>query len=40
MTQRRPRRPEEEWIPKTKLGELVQEGLITIDKIFQIDPDN
>jgi small subunit ribosomal protein S5 len=35
MTMRRPRRPEEEWIPKTKLGELVQEGLITIDKIFQ-----
>ena len=35
MTMRRPRRPEEEWIPKTKLGELVQEGLISIDKIFQ-----
>ncbi len=26
---------EEEWIPKTKLGELVQQGLITLDKIFQ-----
>ena len=25
----------EEWIPKTKLGELVQQGLITLDKIFQ-----
>jgi small subunit ribosomal protein S5 len=25
----------EEWIPRTKLGELVQQGLITIDKIFQ-----
>jgi small subunit ribosomal protein S5 len=32
---RRPRRPEEEWIPKTKLGELVQDGLITIEKIYQ-----
>ncbi len=31
----RKRRIEEEWIPKTKLGELVQEGLITIEKIFQ-----
>ncbi|TFF99816.1 MAG: 30S ribosomal protein S5 [Promethearchaeota archaeon] len=29
------RRDSEEWIPKTKLGELVQQGLITIDKIFQ-----
>jgi small subunit ribosomal protein S5 len=26
---------DEEWIPKTKLGELVQQGLITLDKIFQ-----
>jgi small subunit ribosomal protein S5 len=26
---------EEEWIPKTKLGELVRQGLITLDKIFQ-----
>ncbi|MFX1375050.1 MAG: 30S ribosomal protein S5 [Promethearchaeota archaeon] len=26
---------EEEWIPKTKLGELVKQGLITLDKIFQ-----
>jgi len=26
---------EEEWIPKTELGELVQQGLITLDKIFQ-----
>jgi len=26
---------EEEWIPKTKLGELVKSGLITLDKIFQ-----
>ena len=25
----------EEWVPKTKLGELVQQGLITLDKIFQ-----
>ena len=31
----RKRRIEEEWIPKTKLGELVQEGLISIEKIFQ-----
>ncbi|MFX1410153.1 MAG: 30S ribosomal protein S5 [Promethearchaeota archaeon] len=26
---------DEEWLPKTKLGELVQQGLITLDKIFQ-----
>lgn len=26
---------EEEWIPKTRLGELVKQGLITLDKIFQ-----
>jgi small subunit ribosomal protein S5 len=26
---------EEAWIPKTQLGELVQSGLITIDKIFE-----
>lgn len=25
----------EEWIPKTRLGELVQQGLMTLDKIFQ-----
>ncbi|TFG16896.1 MAG: 30S ribosomal protein S5 [Promethearchaeota archaeon] len=25
---------EEAWIPRTKLGELVQQGLITLDKIF------
>ena len=25
----------EEWFPKTKLGELVKQGLITLDKIFQ-----
>ncbi|MFX0029452.1 MAG: 30S ribosomal protein S5 [Candidatus Hermodarchaeota archaeon] len=26
---------EEEWIPKTRLGELVKQGLITLDKIYQ-----
>jgi len=26
---------EEEWIPKTRLGELVKSGLITLDKIYQ-----
>ncbi|UCC20408.1 MAG: 30S ribosomal protein S5 [Promethearchaeota archaeon] len=26
---------DEEWIPKTRLGELVQQGLITLDKIYQ-----
>jgi small subunit ribosomal protein S5 len=26
---------DEEWIPKTKLGELVQQGLITLEKIYQ-----
>jgi len=26
---------EEGWIPKTKLGELVQQGLMTLDKIFE-----
>jgi len=31
----RSRRPEVEWIPKTKVGELVKDGLITLDKIFQ-----
>ncbi|MHA1670149.1 MAG: 30S ribosomal protein S5 [Promethearchaeota archaeon] len=31
----RPRNMEEAWIPKTQLGELVQSGLITIDKIFE-----
>ena len=24
----------EKWIPRTKLGELVQQGLITLDKVF------
>ncbi len=32
---RRRKEAEDLWIPKTKLGELVQQGLITIDKIFQ-----
>ena len=31
----RPRNMEEPWLPKTQLGELVQSGLITIDKIFE-----
>jgi small subunit ribosomal protein S5 len=31
----RQRNVEETWIPRTKLGELVQQGLITIDKIFE-----
>jgi small subunit ribosomal protein S5 len=26
---------EVEWVPKTRLGELVKDGLITLDKIFQ-----
>lgn len=26
---------EEEWVPKTKLGELVKSGLINLDKIYQ-----
>ena len=26
---------DEVWIPKTRLGELVQQGLMTLDKIFQ-----
>jgi len=26
---------EEEWVPKTRLGELVKQGLITLDKIYQ-----
>ncbi|MFW9949911.1 MAG: 30S ribosomal protein S5 [Candidatus Thorarchaeota archaeon] len=26
---------EDTWVPKTKLGELVKEGLINIDKIFE-----
>lgn len=26
---------EEVWVPKTRLGELVQQGLITLDKIYQ-----
>lgn len=29
------RRVEEEWIPKTKLGELVQEGLISLQQIYE-----
>ena len=28
-------RVEKEWIPKTKLGELVKEGLIDLNRIFQ-----
>ncbi len=31
----RKRRVEDEWIPKTKLGELVLEGLIDLPRIFQ-----
>jgi small subunit ribosomal protein S5 len=31
----RQRNVEETWIPRTKLGDLVQQGLITIDKIFE-----
>mgnify|MGYP006296911593 CR=1 FL=1 len=31
----RRRRNQEEWIPKTKLGELVEEGLIGLPQIFQ-----
>ena len=31
----RQRNVEEVWVPRTKLGELVQQGLITIDKIFE-----
>ena len=31
----RQRSVEETWIPRTKLGDLVQQGLITIDKIFE-----
>ncbi|MHA1525982.1 MAG: 30S ribosomal protein S5, partial [Promethearchaeota archaeon] len=31
----RPRRVEEVWIPRTKLGELVKEGLIDLTRIFQ-----
>ena len=30
----RSRNMEEVWVPRTKLGELVQQGLITLDKIF------
>ena len=26
---------EETWVPRTKLGEMVLKGLITIDKIFE-----
>lgn len=26
---------DEEWVPKTRLGELVVQGLITLDKIYQ-----
>lgn len=29
------RKIEEEWLPKTRLGELVKQGLITLDKIYQ-----
>ena len=31
----RMRRADEEWIPKTRLGELVKEGLINLDQIYQ-----
>ena len=31
----RSRNNDENWVPKTKLGELVKQGLITLDKIFQ-----
>jgi small subunit ribosomal protein S5 len=31
----RARNVEDTWIPKTKLGELVQQGLISIEKIFE-----
>ncbi len=31
---RGPKRVEVEWIPQTKLGEMVQQGLITLDQIF------
>ena len=31
----RMRRVDEEWIPKTRLGELVKEGLINLDQIYQ-----
>jgi small subunit ribosomal protein S5 len=34
MYMSRSRNMEETWIPRTKLGELVQQGLITLDKIF------
>jgi len=30
----RTRNIEDTWVPRTKLGELVQQGLITLDKIF------
>jgi small subunit ribosomal protein S5 len=30
----RTRNVEDTWVPRTKLGELVQQGLITLDKIF------
>ena len=29
------RNMDEEWTPKTRLGELVKQGLMTLDKIFQ-----
>ncbi len=31
----RTRRFEEEWIPRTKLGELVKEGLVTLEQIYR-----
>lgn len=31
----RTRNIDENWIPKTQLGEMVQQGLITLDKIFE-----
>lgn len=33
--QRGPRRIEKEWIPQTRLGEMVQQGLISLDQIFR-----
>lgn len=31
----RKKRPEDDWIPRTKLGEEVRQGLVTLDQIFQ-----
>ena len=35
MSMSRNKRIDEEWVPKTKLGELVKEGLIDLNGIFQ-----